>query len=104
MPTIPDLNQAFQDTKLNLAIAFADPVHAEPLACQWVVWHLRHKKDAKVKLEDVTYFTQGELMEALTAFFQRPSLQSVVSSAGLPESTSVSADSDGQSPTSTTQI
>lgn len=103
MPSVNELKQAFKDTKLNLVVAFEDPAHSDPLACQWVVWNLRHKKDPSVKLEDVTYFDHDELMEAVTDFFQRPSLKSVASSTGLPESTSASADSDGASPTLTGQ-
>ena len=104
MPSVNELKQAFKDTKLNLVVAFEDPAHSDPLACQWVVWNLRHKNDPTVKLEDVTYFDHDELMEAVTDFFQRPSPPKETSTAGCPTSTSDSADSGGANTTSTTQI
>ena len=103
MPRIADLKRAFQDTKLNLEVAIEDPLHMDPIVCQWLVYDLRRKNDPSIKLEDVTYFEHAELMEAITAFFQRPSPPSVASSNGSPESTSDSADSVGPRATSTTQ-
>jgi hypothetical protein len=103
MPRVDELKQAFKDTRLNLVVAFEDPLHADPSACQWVVWHLRVKKDPALTLEQVTEFSHEELLEAVRDFFQRPSPQSAVSTTGSPESTSASAGSDGVSPTSTEQ-
>lgn len=103
MPRIADLKRAFQDTKLNLEVAIEDPLHMDPIVCQWLVYDLRRKNDPSIKLEDVTYFEHAELMEAITAFFQRPSPPKETSTAGCPTSTSDSADSGGANTTSTTQ-
>ena len=103
MPTVADLKQAFHDTKINLLIALEDTEHLDPVACQWLVWHLRHKTNSTLKLEDVTEFGHDELSTAVHDFFQRPSPQSAVSTTGSPESTSASGGSDGASPTSTPQ-
>ena len=94
------MKRAYKDTGgLNLAYAF-DLEHLEksdPKASAWIVYWFRHEKDSTVKFEDVDGYDDKELFEAYAAFFQKPTV-TIVSTTGLPASTSASVGSDGASP------
>lgn len=101
---VKDLKEAYKDTGLNLAYVFdgGHPDKLDPIAAQWFIYWLRRQKDPTVTLASVEGYEEGELAEAVTSFFHKPSMTEA-SKPGLPISTSPLDGSDGVSSTSTTQ-